>query len=58
MPEKKEGDTTELKRVDEVGTGEGTTGGSVVDDPNKKKEIDDAYSSIKKWDGYSWCFAS
>ena len=42
MPEKKEGDTTELKRVDEVGTGEGTTGGSVVDDPKKKKEIDDA----------------
>ena len=42
MPEKKEGDTTELKRVDEVGAGEGTTGGSVVDDPKKKKEIDDA----------------
>jgi len=42
MPEKKEGDTTELKRVDEIGTGEGTTGGSVVDDPKKKKEIDDA----------------
>ena len=42
MPEKKEGDTTELKRVDEIGAGEGTTGGSVVDDPKKKKEIDDA----------------
>ena len=42
MPEKKEGDTTELKRVDDIGTGEGTTGGSVVDDPKKKKEIDDA----------------
>ena len=37
MPEKKEGDTTELKRVDEVGTGEGTTGGSVVDDQKEKR---------------------
>jgi len=51
MPEKKEGDTTELKRVDtigetkseiEAGTGKSTTGGGVTDDPNKKKEIDDA----------------
>ena len=49
MPEKKEGDTTELKRVDEIGTGEGTTGGSVVDDPNKKKEIDeDRIAKTKK----------
>jgi len=31
-----------LKRVDTIGAGEGTTGGSVVDDPKKKKEIDDA----------------
>ena len=36
------GKESELKRVDEIGTGEGTTGGSVVDDPKKKKEIDDA----------------
>jgi len=36
------GTESELKRVDEIGTGEGTTGGSVVDDPKKKKEIDDA----------------
>ena len=49
MPEKKEGDTTELKRVNEIGTGEGTTGGSVVDDPNKKKEIDeDRIAKTKK----------
>ena len=34
--------TSEIKRVDEIGAGEGTTGGSVVDDPNKKKEIDNA----------------
>jgi len=40
LPEGGEG--SELKRVDEIGTGEGTTGGSVVDDPKKKKEIDDA----------------
>ena len=36
------GTESKLKRVDEIGTGEGTTGGSVVDDPKKKKEIDDA----------------
>jgi ribosomal protein L18 len=34
--------TNEIKRVDEIGTGAGTTGGSVTDDPKKKKEIDDA----------------
>ena len=42
MPEKKEGDTGELKRVDKIGAGEGTTGGSVVENPEKKKEIDNA----------------
>tara|TARA_R100001480_G_scaffold151493_1_gene152839 strand:- start:52 stop:729 length:678 start_codon:yes stop_codon:yes gene_type:complete len=31
-----------MKRVTEIGAGEGTTGGSVVDNPAKKKEIDDA----------------
>ncbi len=36
------GTESELKRVDEIGTGEGATGGNVVDDPKKKKEIDDA----------------
>ena len=36
------GTDSELKRVDEIGTGTGTTGGSVTDDPNKKKEIDNA----------------
>ena len=40
LPEGGEG--SEIKRVDEIGAGEGTTGGSVVDDPKKKKEIDDA----------------
>jgi len=34
--------TSQLQRVDQIGAGEGTTGGSVVDDPKKKKEIDDA----------------
>jgi len=40
---------SDLKRVDEIGAGEGTTGGSVVDDPNKKKEIDeDRIAKTKK----------
>ena len=36
------GETEGMKRVTEIGAGEGTTGGSVVDNPAKKKEIDDA----------------
>ena len=49
MPEKKEGDTTELKRVDTIGAGEGTTGGSVTDDPNKAKQIqEDRIAKTKK----------
>ena len=49
MPEKKEGDTGGLKRVDEIGTGEGTTGGSVVEDPNKAKQIqEDRIAKTKK----------
>ena len=41
LPETTE-ETPKLERTDKIGTGEGTTGGSVVDDPKKKKEIDDA----------------
>ena len=49
VPEKKEGDTSGLKRVDEIGTGEGTTGGSVTDDPNKAKQIqEDRIEKTKK----------
>ena len=49
MPEKKEGDTGELKRVDTIGAGEGTTGGSVTDDPNKAKQIqEDRIAKTKK----------
>ena len=49
MPEKKEGDTTKLKRVDTIGAGEGTTGGSVTDDPNKAKQIqEDRIAKTKK----------
>ena len=49
MPEKKEGDTGDLKRVDEIGTGAGTTGGSVVEDPNKAKQIqEDRIAKTKK----------
>ena len=36
------GEESKLKRVDKIGTGEGTTGGSVVENPEKKKEIDNA----------------
>ena len=36
------GETEGMKRVDTIGAGEGSTGGGVTDDPNKKKEIDDA----------------
>ena len=49
MLEKKEGDTGDLKRVDEIGTGAGTTGGSVVEDPNKAKQIqEDRIAKTKK----------
>jgi len=49
MPEKKEGDTGELKRVDTIGAGEGTTGGSVTEDPNKAKQIqEDRIAKTKK----------
>ena len=38
-----------MKVVKEIGAGEGTTGGSVTDDPNKKKEIDeDRIAKTKK----------
>ena len=46
--EAKAGDK-EMKVVKEIGAGEGTTGGSVTDDPNKKKEIDeDRIAKTKK----------
>ena len=49
MLEKKEGDTGDLKRVDEIGTGAGTTGGSVTEDPNKAKQIqEDRIAKTKK----------
>jgi len=41
--------TNEIKRVDEIGTGAGTTGGSVTDDPNKAKQIqEDRIAKTKK----------
>ena len=39
LPEGGEG--SELKRVDDIGAGEGTTGGSVTGDPKKVKQIQD-----------------
>jgi len=50
---KKESATAEnvggLKRVEEIGAGQGTTGGSVTDDPIKKKEVDeDRIAQTKK----------
>jgi len=53
-PTTAEEDTTnQLKRVDEIGTGtgtdKGTTGGSVTDDPNKAKQIqEDRIAKTKK----------
>ena len=45
------GKESELKRVDEIGTGEGTTGGSVTDDPNKAKQIqEDRIAKTKNLD--------
>ena len=43
-------DTTgQLQRVDEIGAGAGTTGGSVVEDPNKAKQIqEDRIAKTKK----------
>jgi len=41
--------TSELQRVDEIGTGTGTTGGSVTEDPNKAKQIqEDRIAKTKK----------
>ena len=41
--------TSELQRVEEIGAGEGTTGGSVTDDPNKAKQIqEDRIAKTKK----------
>jgi ribosomal protein L18 len=49
MLEKKEGDTGDIKRVDTIGAGEGTTGGSVAEDPNKAKQIqEDRIAKTKK----------
>jgi len=49
-PTAAEEDTTnQLKRVDEIGTGTGTTGGSVTDDANKAKQIqEDRIAKTKK----------
>jgi ribosomal protein L18 len=41
--------TNEIKRVDTIGAGEGTTGGSVAEDPNKAKQIqEDRIAKTKK----------
>jgi hypothetical protein len=49
-PDKVEkGETEGMKRVEEIGAGEGTTGGSVTDDPNKAKQIqEDRIEKTKK----------
>jgi len=49
-PTTAEEDTTgQLQRVGEIGAGEGTTGGSVTDDPNKAKQIqEDRIAKTKK----------
>lgn len=49
-PDKVEkGETEGMKRVEEIGAGEGTTGGSVTDDPNKAKQIqEDRIAKTKK----------
>ena len=45
----KEGDAPGLKRVETIGAGEGTTGGSVTEDPNKAKQIqEDRIEKTKK----------
>jgi len=49
MPEKKEGDTGELKRVDKIGAGETEAGTGNVSDPNKAKQIqEDRIAKTKK----------
>ena len=41
--------TNQLQRVDTIGAGEGTTGGSVTEDPNKAKQIqEDRIAKTKK----------
>ena len=41
--------TNEIKRVDTIGAGEGTTGGSVTENPNKAKQIqEDRIAKTKK----------
>ena len=41
--------TNQIKRVDTIGAGEGTTGGSVTDDPKKAKQIqEDRIAKTKK----------
>ena len=49
-PVEETGDTTnQMKVVDQIGAGEGTTGGSVTDDPNKAKQIqEDRIAKTKK----------
>ena len=48
LPETTE-ETPKLERTDKIGTGEGTTGGSVTDDPNKAKQIqEDRIAKTKK----------
>ena len=49
-PDKVEkGETEGMKRVETIGAGEGTTGGSVTDDPNKAKQIqEDRIAKTKK----------
>ena len=49
-PDKVEkGETEGMKRVETIGAGEGTTGGSVTDDPNKAKKIqEDRIEKTKK----------
>ena len=48
LPETTE-ETPKLERTDEIGTGTGTTGGSVTEDPNKAKQIqEDRIAKTKK----------
>ena len=49
-PVEETGDTTnQMKVVDQIGAGEGTTGGSVTDDPDKAKQIqEDRIAKTKK----------
>jgi hypothetical protein len=48
LPETTE-ETPKLERTDKIGTGEGTTGGSITDDPDKAKQIqEDRIAKTKK----------